>query len=74
MSKTKDQIIAQVFKNSKAIRSINFKIEDINALWHITSCLEEHRHEQDDKINKLQKEIDTLHEEINKINVERHEK
>lgn len=65
MSKTKQEIIAQVSKNSRAIKSINFKIEDINALWHWCKCLEEHN-------IKLEQEIDRLHEEINKINVERH--
>ena len=61
MSKTKDQIIAQVSKNSKAIRSINFKIEDINALWHWCKCLEEEN-------NKLKEKVQQLHEEINNIN------
>ena len=67
MSKTKEQIIAQVNKNTWAIKSLKNKTEDINALWHWCKCLEE-----DNK--KLQQEIDRLHEEINKINVERHEK
>ena len=71
MSKTKEEIIAQVKKNTWAIKSLNNKTEDINALWYITSCLEEHRHKQDDEINKLQKEIDKLHEEINTINTQR---
>jgi len=65
LSKTKEQIIAQVKKNTWAIKSINFKIEDINALWHWCKCLEEHN-------IKLQQEIDKLHEEINKINVKGH--
>lgn len=65
MSKTKDQIIAQVSKNSKAIRSINFKIEDINALWHWCKCLEEEN-------NKLKEKVQQLHEEINSQYVKRH--
>jgi hypothetical protein len=61
MSKTKQDIIAQVSKNSKAIRSINYKIEDINALWHWCRCLEEAN-------NKLKEKVQQLHEEINKVN------
>ena len=38
--------------------------EDNKALWHITSCLEEHRHKQDDEINKLKQEISKLNEEM----------
>ena len=64
MSKTKQEIIAQVSKNSKTIKSINYKIEDINALWHWCRCLEETN-------NKLKKELQQLHEEINKINTKR---
>ena len=58
MSKTKEEIIAQVKKNTWAIKSLNNKTEDINALWHWCKCLEEQN-------KKLQKEIDRLHEEIN---------
>lgn len=65
MSKTKQEIIAQVSKNSKAIRSINFKIEDINALWHWCKCLEEEN-------NKLKEKVQQLHEEINSQYVKRH--
>ena len=50
MSKTKEEIIAQVGVNTKAIKSIKYKIEDINALWHWCKCLEE-------EVNKLRKEI-----------------
>ena len=65
MSKTKQEIIAQVSKNSKAIRSINFKIEDINALWHWCKCLEEEN-------NKLKEKVQQLHEEINSQYVKGH--
>ena len=41
MSKTKEQIIAQVNKNTWAIKSLKNKTEDINALWHWCKCLEE---------------------------------
>ena len=58
MSKTKEEIIAQVKKNTWAIKSLNNKTEDINALWHWCKCLEE-------QVNKQKKEIDKLHEESN---------
>ena len=61
MSKTKQEIIAQVKKNTWAIKSLNNKTEDINALWHWCKCLEEQN-------NKLQERVQQLHEEINKIN------
>ena len=50
MSKTKEEIIAQVGKNTRAIKSLDYKIEDINALWHWCKCLEE-------EVKKLRKEI-----------------
>ena len=50
MSKTKEQIISQVGVNTKEIKSLKFKIEDINALWQWCKCLEE-------EVNKLRKEI-----------------
>ena len=65
MSKTKEEIIAQVKKNTWAIKSINYKIEDINALWHWCKCLEEENIKQ-------QKEIDRLHEESNSQHAKRH--
>ena len=67
MSKTKQEIIAQVKKNTWAIKSLNSKIEDIKALWHWCRCLEEQN-------NKLKKELQELHEEINKINAKRYKK
>ena len=57
MSKTKEEIIAQVKKNTGSIWSLNNKIEDINALWHWCKCLEE-------QINKQKQEISKLHEEM----------
>jgi predicted nucleic acid-binding Zn-ribbon protein len=61
LSKTKEEIVAQVKKNTWAIKSLNNKTEDINALWHWCKCLEETN-------NKLKKELQQLHEEINKVN------
>ena len=61
MSKTKQEIIAQVKKNSWAINSLNNKTEDINALWHWCRCLEKEN-------NKLKEKVQQLHEEINNIN------
>ena len=61
MSKTKQEIIAQVKKNTWAIKSLNNKTEDINALWHWCRCLEEEN-------NKLKEKVQQLHEEINNIN------
>ena len=61
MSKPKEEIVAQVKKNTWAIKSLNNKTEDINALWHWCKCLEETN-------NKLKKELQQLHEEINKVN------
>ena len=60
MSKTKEEIIAQVKKNTGSIWSLNNKIEDINALWHWCKCLEE------DNI-KQQKEIDKLNEDMRQM-------
>ena len=51
MSKTKEEIIAQVGKNTRAIKSLDYKIEDINALWHWCKCLE-------DKVKKLERKLD----------------
>ena len=62
MSKTKEEIIVQVSKNSKAIRSINFKIEDINALWHWCKCLEEQSNKQKQEISKLHEDMRLLQE------------
>ena len=50
MIKTKHEIIAQVSKNTRAIKSLDYKIEDINALWHWCKCLEE-------KVNKLERKL-----------------
>lgn len=50
MSKTKEEIIAQVKKNTWAIKSLMNKTEDINMLMHWCKCLEE-------EINKLRKKI-----------------
>ena len=61
MSKTKEQIIAQVGNNTKAIKSLNYKIEDINAFWHIFNCLEK-------DINKLKERQKQLHEMYTKQN------
>mgnify|MGYP003139175328 CR=1 FL=1 len=67
MSKTKQEIIAQVKKNTWAIKSLNNKIEDINALWHWCKCLEEQN-------NKLKEKVQQLHEESNSQYVKRHKK
>ena len=56
MSKSKEQIIAQVNKNTQAIKSIK---HDINALQHWYRCLEKAN-------SKIKKEIDRLNEEIKK--------
>ena len=64
MSKTKEEIVAQVKKNTWAIKSLNNKTEDINALWHWCKCL-------NNENNKIKKELQQLHEEINKINTKR---
>ena len=66
MSKSKQEIIAQVKKNTRAIKSLNNKIEDINALWHWCRCLEEQN-------NKLKERVQQLHEE-NSQYAERHKK
>ena len=50
MSKTKEEIVAQVTKNTKNIKSLDYKLEDINALWHWCKCLEE-------KVNKLERKL-----------------
>ena len=60
MAKTKEEIIAQVKKNTWAIKSLNDKTEDINALWHWCKCLEE-------QVNKQKQEIDKLHEEMQQM-------
>ena len=60
ISKTKEEIVAQVSKNTRAIKSLDYKIEDINALWHWCKCL-------NNENNKMKKEIQQLHEEINNI-------
>lgn len=65
MSKTKEEIITQVKKNTWAIKSLNNKTEDINALWHWCRCLEEQN-------NKLKEKVQQLHEEINSQYVKRH--
>ena len=57
MSKTKEEIIAQVKKNTGAIWSLNNKTEDINALWHWCKCL-------DEQLIKQRQEIKELHEEL----------
>jgi len=54
MSKTKQEIIAQVKKNTWAIKSLNNKTEDINALWHWCKCLEE-------QYNKLYKQVNGVY-------------
>ena len=68
MNKTKEEIIAQVNKNTKAIKSINYKIEDINALWHWCKCLEEQSNKQKQEINKLHEEMRQMQESINRDN------
>jgi len=60
MSKTKEEIITQVSKNTRAIKSLDYKIEDINALWHWCKCLEE-------QSNKQKQEISKLHEEMRQV-------
>ena len=62
MSKTKEEIIAQIGTNTKAIKSINYKIEDINALWHWCKCLEEQSNKQKQEISKLHEEMRLLQE------------
>ena len=57
MSKTKEEIIAQVGKNTKSIKSLNYKIEDINALWHWCKCLEDTNKKQQQEIKKLNDKI-----------------
>ena len=54
MSKTKEEIIAQVKKNTWALRSLSNKTEDINALWHWCKCLEE-------SYNKLYKQVNGVY-------------
>ena len=60
MSKTKEEIITQVSKNTRTIKSLDYKIEDINALWHWCKCLEE-------QSNKQKQEISKLHEEMRQV-------
>ena len=62
MRKTKEEIIAQVSNNTKAIKSINYKIEDINALWHWCKCLEEQSNKQKQEISKLHEDMRLLQE------------
>tara|TARA_R110000824_G_scaffold244362_2_gene433109 strand:+ start:12578 stop:12757 length:180 start_codon:yes stop_codon:yes gene_type:complete len=57
MSKTKEEIIAQVGKNTRAIKSLDYKIEDINALWHWCKCLEDTNKKQQQEIKKLNDKI-----------------
>ena len=57
MSKTKEEIITQVSKNTRAIKSLDYKIEDINALWHWCKCLEEQVNKQKEEISKLYEEM-----------------
>ena len=60
MIKTKHEIIAQVSKNTRAIKSLDYKIEDINALWHWCKCLEETNKKQQQEIIKLNEEMRLL--------------
>ena len=62
MSKTKEEIIAQVTKNTKNIKSLDYKIEDINALWHWCKCLEEQSNKQQQEISKLHEEMQQMQE------------
>ena len=57
MGKTKEEIIAQVKKNTGAIWSLNNKTEDINAIWHWCKCLEEQVNKQKEEISKLYEEM-----------------
>ena len=63
MAKTKEEIIAQVKKNTWAIKSLNDKTEDINALWHWCKCLEEQSNKQQQEISKLHEEMQQMQEE-----------
>ena len=60
MGKTKQEIIAQVSKNTRAIKSLDYKIEDINALWHWCKCLEEQVNKQKQEISKLNESMRLL--------------
>ena len=62
MNKTKEEIIAQVSKNARAIKSLDYKLEDINALWHWCKCLEEQSNKQKQEISKLHEEMRLLQE------------
>ena len=62
ISKTKEEIVAQVTKNTKSIKSLSYKLEDINALWHWCKCLEEQSNKQKQEINKLHEEMRLLQE------------
>ena len=62
MSKTKEEIIAQVSKNTRAIKSLDYKIEDINALWHWCKCLEEENIKQQKEIDKLNEDMQQMQE------------
>ena len=68
MNKTKEEIIAQVSKNARAIKSLDYKIEDINALWHWCKCLEEQVNKQKQEISKLHEEMRQMQETINRDN------
>ena len=68
MNKTKEEIIAQVSKNTRAIKSLDYKIEDINALWHWCKCLEEQVNKQKQEISKLYEEMRQMQETINRDN------
>jgi len=60
MSKTKEEIVAQVSKNTRAIKSLDYKIEDINALWHWCKCLEKQVNKQKQEISKLNESMRLL--------------
>ena len=62
ISKTKEEIVAQVSKNTRAIKSLDYKIEDINALWHWCKCLEEQSNKQKQEISKLHEDMRLLQE------------
>ena len=38
---TKQEVIKEVERLKKIVKSLEYKIEDLNAIWHWLECLEE---------------------------------